>query len=396
MREVRRYRRESGRLFGDGDYTCWHKSASTDWIQDETFDTLEEAERQAKRDSRNGYMSKVVDRSGKVVARFKDMVRMESRTLPLHRNGKFVRNEDNSYSSNMGVDDIEDVMAAGLDWTDDDFEFEKDDVRDYDDPSKLVTIADAEKIIGERPDASKPKPPASKNPRPDTIKKYKDAVASYRGRVKMLGEWEKKYDHLVALVQQLKNTNDRIDELEDDLSNWCASNHGTFLVRTGNKNYSWIQDPVTLVKDIRDRLHIPKEITSLNERTPWYFDNIDFDEDEDVFPTVLITIGNKMMYRIISVPDDLNQISNLIEPYVASLQPKDLKKKTNAKLDQKSQLVVDAWERQDVTNSVLPEDKKDLKLYIASVAFLKEIQQLSKYPASNTVSELVNTFLSQI
>lgn len=325
---------------------------------------------------------KVVDSKGRVVSRYKDMLK--------------VRKEDNSYSTNMGVDDIEDVMNAGLDWTDDDFEFASDEPMDYDDPSKLVTIADAEKIIGERPDASKPKPPTSKNPRPDTIRKYKDAIASYRGRVKMLGEWEKKYDRLVALTQQLKNTNDRIDELEDDLSNWCASNHGTFLVRTGRDNYGWIQDPVTLVSDIKKKLGIPKEIKSLNERTPWYFDNLDFDEDEDVFPTVLITIGDKMMFRVISIPDNLNMISDIIEPYVESLQPKDLKSMSKAKLDQKSAIIVDDWASDKITNSMLPDDKKDMKLYLASVMFLKEVQQISKYPQSSTVGKLVNTFLSQI
>ena len=384
MRSLKyKLRKESGKFLGDGEYTVFHKSSfSSDWIQDFSFDSLAEAEEEARRESRNNHISKVVDSKGRIVSRYKDMLK--------------VRKEDNSYSTDMGVDDIEDVINAGLDWTDDESEFEKEEPRDYDDPSKLVTIADAEKIIGERPDASKPKPPTSKNPRPDTIRKYKEALSSYKERVKALGEWEKKYDRLVALTQQLKNTNDRIEELEDDLSNWSASNHGTFLVRMGRNSYSWIQDPVSLVSDIREKLNIPKEITSLRDSTKWYFDTLDFDEDEDIFPTVLITIGNKMMYRIISIPDDLNTISDIIEPYVDVVQPKDLKSMSNAKLDQKSAIIVDDWASDKITNSMLPDDKKDLKLYIASVMFLKEVQQLNKYPKSSIVGKLVNNFLSQI
>ena len=309
---------------------------------------------------------------------------------------KSVAKEDNSYPSNMGVDDIEDVIASGLDWTDDDPDYDKEKPRDYDDPSKLVTIADAERVIGQRPDASKPKAPVSKNPRSDTIRKYKDAIATYKDRVKKLNEWEKKYDRLVSLTQQLKNTNDRIDELEDDLANWCASHQGTFLVRTGRDKYGWIQDPVTLVKSIKDKLGVPDEIKSLDDKTDWYFDNIDFDEDEDVFPTVLITVGNKGMYRLVSIPDDLNQVSDIIESYVDTIQPKDLLSQTKAKLDQKSHRVLDDWSKNGVNNSDLKGDMSDLKLYLASVAFLKEVQQLDKYPSSSTVGKLVDNFLHQI
>jgi len=306
-----------------------------------------------------------------------------------------VRKEDNNYSANMGVDDIEDIIAAGLDWTQADFEAPEDEPRDYDDASKLITIAQAEKIIGERPDASKPKPPTSKNPRPDTLRKYQDAINSYKYRVKALAAWEKKFDRLVALAQLLKNKKDDLDGLRDELANWASSYRGTFLVRQGRDSYSWIQDPVKVVDALIEKLNIPDEITSLDDKATWNFDNIDFDEDTDTFPSVLITVGRNMV-RLVSIPDDLNDISDVIEDYVDTIEPKDLLSKTNAKLDQKSQRVLQEWKNNNVTNAQLDAGKQELKLYIASVAFLKEVQQLNKYPNATKVSELVNHFLQQI
>ena len=307
----------------------------------------------------------------------------------------FLKKEDNNYSPNMGVDDIEDIMAAGLDWTQADFKAPSDEPKDYDDASKLITIAQAEKIIGERPDASKPKPPTSKNPRPDTLRKYQDALKTYKDRVKELAEWEKKFDRLVALVQLLKNTHDRLDDLREDLANWAAVNHGTYLVRQGRDSYSWVNDPVNIVDGLIEKLHIPDEITSLDDKVDWNFDNMDFDEDEDVLPTVLITLGKNML-RLVAIPDDLNQISGLIEDYVDTVQPKDLLSITNAKMDQKSNLVLQNWKNNDVTNAQLDKDKKELKLFLAASAFLKEIQQLNKYPNASKVGNLVNHFLQQI
>ena len=69
---------------------------------------------------------------------------------------------------------------------------------------------------------------------------------------------------------------------------------------------------------------------------------------------------------------------------------------TNAKLDQRSQRVLQEWKNNNVTNSQLDAGRKELKLYLASVAFLKEVQQLNKYPNATKVSDLVNHFLQQI
>ena len=374
MLKLRRESREKKR------YIVFSKGKNTGWMEEDNFDSLKEAEKEAERVSRNAYDSKIVDsNTGKAISYFHDML----------------KKEDNNYSATMGVDDIEDIIAAGLDWTQADFKEPKEEPRDYDDASKLITIAQAEKILGERPDASKPKPPTSKNPRPDTLRKYQDAIKSYKDRVKSLAEWEKKFDRLVALVQLLKNKKEDLDGLRDELANWSSTYRGTFLVRQGRDSYSWIQDPVKVVDALVEKLNIPEEITSIDNNVLWNFDNIDFDEDTDTFPSVLITVGRNMV-RLVSIPDDLNDISDIIEDYVDTIEPKDLLSKTNAKLDQRSQRVLQEWKNNNVTNSQLDAGRKELKLYLASVAFLKEVQQLNKYPNATKVSDLVNHFLQQI
>lgn len=306
-----------------------------------------------------------------------------------------LKKEDNYYSSNLGVDDIEDIIDSGLDWSDADYSNLQDDPRDYDDPSRLVTIAQAEKIIGERPDASKPKSPTSKNPRPDTIKKYQDAVKSYKDRLKALSVWEKKYDRLVAQAQSLKNIQDQLSDIEESLVDWCTRNPGTYIIRDTLSSYSLIQDPVealdTLIKD----LDIPDEIESMDNHPKWMVNTIEFDEDSDIFSSVLITLDNDVL-RIISIPDDLNDVSMAIEDYVESIQPKNLLSDTNAKLDQKSEMTLKVWDRDGITNSQLDENEQDLKLYLASVCFVKEIQQLSKYPNFTSVGSMVKNILKEI
>ena len=65
---------EAEGFLADGEYTVWHKPYPTaDWVQDFTFDSLEKAEKEAERESRNNRLAKVVDREGKIVARYKDM-----------------------------------------------------------------------------------------------------------------------------------------------------------------------------------------------------------------------------------------------------------------------------------------------------------------------------------
>lgn len=295
----------------------------------------------------------------------------------------------------MGVDTIEDIMASGLDWTDKDFEYPEDPKRDYDDPSKLITIAQAERIIGPRPDASKPKPPTSKNPRPDTIQKYKDSIRTYKDRLKALKEWELKFDRLVAKAQLLENKKEELDDLKEDLADWCTVNHGTFVIRKSTSQYSWVQDPVSVLLEKIDAIGIPDEIESLDGGTPWASVTADMDEDTDPFPSVLITLGRESI-RIISISDNLNAISDVIDDYAVTVQPKEILDITNAHLDQKSTRVLQEWKKDGVTNSQLDEDGKELKEYLVALAFQKEIQQLDKYPSASRVSKLVSQFLNQI
>lgn len=386
MSILKRQVREGSGFMDGREYTVYHRTSTREWIPDFSYDTLEEAEQGALRESRNNTLVKVIDSKGRTISMFKDFLKI-----------KGSHNEENNYSSNMGVDTIEDIMAAGLDWTQADFEYPVDEPRDYDDASKLITIAQAEKVIGERPDASKPKPPTSKNPRPDTIRKYRDAIATYKDRVKELSEWERKFNRLVALVQLLRNTQDRLDDLREDLSEWAVRNPGTFIIRQGRDSYTLVSDPDIVLDKFIKKLGVPDEITSLDGNTSWNFDNIDFDEDKDVFPSVLITVG-KNMIRFISIPDDLNDITYLIEDYVDTIQPKDLSSMTYAKLDQKAKLTLETWKDNKTTNADLTPEEKELKLYLAAEAFLKEIQQLNKYPSlmPTRVGKLVNNFLQQI
>lgn len=313
---------------------------------------------------------------------------------------KLYRKEDNFYSSNLGVDDIEDIIASGLDWTSDEFEGIDDSElmskKEYDDASKLITIEEAEAIIGKRPDATKPKPPTSANPRPSTIQKYLDDVKNYKDKYKALIAWEKKFDRLVALKQQLKDIHDKFDAITEDLQNWCAHNDGIFLVRKSLNQYGRISDPISALIDMFDDSGVPKEIYSL-EGNNWGFDNADIDEDTDPFPSVLITVGKKTL-RIISISEDLNTISDILEKqnYVKNLQPKDILSKTNTKLDTTTQNTLKEWNKENVTNSSLDADSKELRLYLISVCFMTEIKQLNKWPSVSTTGDLVSYYLKQV
>ena len=100
MLKLRRESREKKR------YIVFSKGKNTGWMEEDNFDSLKEAEKEAERVSRNAYDSKIVDsNTGKAISYFHDML----------------KKEDNNYSATMGVDDIEDIIAAGLDWTQADF-----------------------------------------------------------------------------------------------------------------------------------------------------------------------------------------------------------------------------------------------------------------------------------
>lgn len=76
------YRKEAGGFLKNMEYTVFHKNPrGGDWIQDFSFDNLEEAEREAERESRNNQLAKIVDKRGKVVARYQDMLKKENRVM---------------------------------------------------------------------------------------------------------------------------------------------------------------------------------------------------------------------------------------------------------------------------------------------------------------------------
>lgn len=306
-----------------------------------------------------------------------------------------LKKEDNKYPSNLGIDEIEDLIASGYDWSEINYDNLKEEPKEFDEPSRLVTLDKAEKILGERPDASKPKPPVSKKPRPDTVKKFLDAVASYKDRVKALGIWEKKYDRLVALAQSLKNIRDELDSVREDLEDWSIRNPGTFILRKTMSDYSLLNDPMKPLEEAIGDFNVPVEIMSMETNPKWMLKNIDFDEDTDVFPSILITLDKKQL-RIISIFDDLNDVTDAIERYVKNIQPKDILSKTNVKLDQKSMLTLREWESKGITNSMLDSNEEDLKLYLITVCFVTEIQDLNKYPESSRVSSLVKEVLDEI
>lgn len=81
MRLKKAAKNESGSFMGDGEYVVFSRLPySKEWIREFDYDSLEEAEKEASRVSRNNHFSKVIDKKGKVVARFHDMFKESVRT----------------------------------------------------------------------------------------------------------------------------------------------------------------------------------------------------------------------------------------------------------------------------------------------------------------------------
>lgn len=327
-------------------YTVYSRPRfSKDWIKEKEYNSLEEAEKAAFSASMNVHYSKVVDDSGKVVSKFYDLSPIrESRV-----------NED--YPSDFGVDDIEDVIASGQDWVTEDPQpyVTK---RFYDDASKLITIAEAETILGKRP---------------------KKGTEDLRA-------WEKKFTQLVGIAQNLKNLKDDIAYIEDELQNWGSKYYGTYVVRKRLGEYSWIQDPVEILLELVKEVGIPEKVTSLSGND-WSKTAVAFDEDTDPLPSVLLTVGSRAV-RVIAVSDNLNVISDEIEPYLPSITKEKLLKKiedNNIKIDKR------------ILNSVkFNDNSKDLAeidLYVSSLIFQKTINNLNKYPNSTKVDSFVKKVL---
>lgn len=74
---------EAEGFLADGEYTVFHRTGSGEWIQDFTFDSLDKALREAERESRNNRLSKVVNRKGNIVAKYKDMIKQSTKEAEL-------------------------------------------------------------------------------------------------------------------------------------------------------------------------------------------------------------------------------------------------------------------------------------------------------------------------
>ena len=262
----------------------------------------------------------------------------------------------------------------------------------------ILSVSDAEKIIGKRPNVTKPQPPSSNNPKPETLQKYNDALESYEESLVELEEWESNYDILFDLSNKLIETKNILDGLKNTLKDWGRLNIGIYIIRNNKDKdrYSYIQNLESIVGSVKDDLDLPTKIKSLDDKTDWYLDRLDdvfVEENNTVFPSVLLKIKDDIDYTLISIPEDINIISDSIEEYMDSIQPKDIKRMINVTLDHQSDVVLNSWVRNNVTNSTLPDDEKELKLYISSVAFMKEIENLNKYPQFSSIGDLVNDFL---
>ena len=264
--------------------------------------------------------------------------------------------------------------------------------------SKILSVSDAEKIIGKRPVLVTPQPPTSENPKPETLKKYNKELDSYNRDLEKLNAWEGEYDLLLDLNTKLLETQNVLEDLKNKLNSWGSLNIGNYIVRNDkDKNkYSQIQNLDKIVDDVESILGIPQKITSLSDETGWYLqwsDDIVFKEIEFVFPQIYIEVGDSIKYTLFSIPEDLNIISNSIEFYIDSIQPKNIKYLTNVQLDRQSEVVLNSWVRNNITNSTLPHDEIELKLYISSMIFLKEVENLKKYPQFSSLGKLVIDFL---
>lgn len=264
--------------------------------------------------------------------------------------------------------------------------------------SKILSVSDAEKFIGKRPVLVTPQPPTSENPRPETLKKYNKELDSYNRDLENLNAWEEEYDLLLDLNTKLLETRNVLEDLKNKLNSWGALNIGNYIVRNDkDKNkYSKIQNLDKVVDDVESILGIPQKITSLSDEIGWYLqwsDDIVFKEIEFVFPQIYIEVGDSIKYTLFSIPEDLNIISDSIEFYIDSIQPKNIKYLTNVQLDRQSEVVLNSWVRNNITNSTLPHDEIELKLYISSMIFLKEIENLKKYPQFSSLGKMVIDFL---
>jgi hypothetical protein len=61
-------------------------------------------------------------------------------------------------------------------------------------------------------------------------------------------------------------------------------------------------------------------------------------------------------------------------------------------MDARTRDVLNSWSNNHTTSSELDEKDKELKLFIESLLFLNEIQQIKEYPNTSSMSRFINSF----
>ena len=305
---------------------------------------------------------------------------------------------DEAFPSHYGVDTIEDLLDKGYDYSDfddDQFEnsydpdFERDD-GEYEINSPVMTIAQAEKIIGERPDGSKPKPPSSKNPRPSTLKAYQDALASYKDRLKALNQWEKDYDHLSLLAEDLLDDKKKVSDLLDYYDSWVSeTNHDSILQNIGKNTYINVtRTPMMKIfGEAIDSINFPEKLTS--KVKTWKLDQIAFDSNDDVIDSAMMLI-NKYHMQFIATPISMTEeLEEGIERIIDKIEPKDIKSMSRVKLNRPVQQLIDQWSSDGVLNKDLSEEDRMKKLYLLETIVETELKSIKDINVPFTLSPIL-------
>ena len=244
--------------------------------------------------------------------------------------------------------------------------------------NKLNNLPDSkiEDVIGKRP---MPTGDASTDPM---------AFSNYMHE---LDEWNKKYNKFFELVNRLEYTNSSLDKLKVDLEDWCIKNPGIFLITKDANKYSLIKNPIDVLDNLKKERNIPEDINSIDDDMSWYIKSATLNKLDSTFPTVIVDIDDNII-KIISIPNNLTLISNILEDHTDKIQPHDLLSFTNANMDARTRDVLNNWGNNHTTNSDLDEKDKELKLFIESLLFLNEIQQIKEYPDTSSMSRFINSF----
>lgn len=206
-----------------------------------------------------------------------------------------------------------------------------------------------------------------------------------------LDEWNKKYNKFFELVNGLEYTNSSLDKLKVDLEDWCIKNPGIFLLTKDADKYSLSKNPIDVLDNLKKELNIPEDINSIDDDMSWFIKNATINKLDSTFPTAVVDIDGNII-KFISIPNNLTLISDILEDHMDKIQPHDLLSFTNANMDAKTRDVLNNWNNNHTTSSELDEKDRELKLFIESLLFLNEIQQIKEYPDTSSMSRLIKSF----